>query len=321
MQVYSMDYLTDRLVLLAVENSQLLRDAIYSSLQVATAEFPKLLTLCSVFYWSVLYEKSRNKIDALLKSKMPSVLYRKFNILTQVMRAEPMTVDTFLSAVENLKQLKEKLPMIGVNIDLNTDGLKKRITDQVNMHVDDIVKLLENYMKTIEGYLKIDEYFKKAQEILNPEELSKMRQEAQAQALKSVDSLNPFKRGGTKRKRRRTRRTKRKGGTYSITLQTKNRFNFGLWNLKDSRKYQKLDEKIYYPNPGNRFSLSGQDPKNLSLLGETPQPISWKKRVAKHCLRVGYDDREKCINDNCSPYSMNDPSCNRVIDKTALNEV
>ena len=317
MQAYNMDYMTDTLVLLAVKQSGLLRSAIYTSLQAATIEFPKLLTLCSVFYWSVLYEESRNKIDALLKSKMPSVLYRKFNILTQVMRAEPMTVDTFLSAVENLKQLKEKLPMIGVNIDLNTDGLKKRITDQVNMHVDDIVKLLENYMKTIEGYLKIDEYFKKAQEILNPEELSKMRQEAQAQALNSVAQLNPFKRGGTKRIKKR--RTRRKGGTLNYFSQMKNKMNFKLWNLKNSEEYKILDENLYYPNPANRFSLSGQDPKNLSLLGETPKPISWKKRVAKHCLRVGYDDREKCINDNCSPYSMNDPSCNRVIDAKALN--
>ena len=229
MQAFSMDYVTDNLVSLAVKQSGTLRSVIYASLQAATIEFPKLLTLCSVFYWSVLYEESRNKIDTLLKSKISSALYRKFNILTEVMRAETMTVDAFLLPVENLKQLKEKLPMIGVNIDLNSDGLKKRITDQVNSHVDDIIKLLENYMKTIEGYLKIDEYFEEAKKRLNPEQLSKIRQIAQEEALKSVTQLNPFNRGGTRRKRRKTRR---KGGTLNYLSMVKNKMNFKLWNLK-----------------------------------------------------------------------------------------
>jgi len=309
MQAYNMDYMTDTLVLLAVKQSGLLRSAIYTSLQAATIEFPKLLTLCSVFYWSVLYEDSRNKIDTLLKSKMPSVLYRKFNILTQVMKAEQMTIDTFLSALENLKQLKEKLPMIGVNIDLNTDGLKRRITDQVNMHVDDIIKLLENYMKTIEGYLKIDEYFKKAQEILKPDELSKMRQEAQAQALNSVVSLNLFNRGGTKRKRRRTRR--RKGGeepnqnnmfgkiVAPAAYEAINRANFNYWYGKDTKKYPSYNGKFYYPSAINAYN-----PLNARFRGTDIKPELWVNRVKRHCGKKSeknIQDFRLCVSRKCAP--------------------
>lgn len=133
--------------------------------------------------------------------------------------------------------------------------------------------------------------------------------------------LNKIPSMGGRRTKRNRQKTRRKGGTLNYFSQVKNKINFKLWNLTKNEKYRDFNEKLYYPNPANRLSLSGQDHTNLSLLGEKPQPISWKKRVAKHCLRVGYDDREKCINENCSPYSMNDPSCNRVIDEKALNEV
>jgi len=320
MQVYSMDYLTDRLVLLAVENSKLLRDSIYLTLQAASAEFPKLLTLCSVFYWSVLYEKSRNQIDKFFENKLPGILYRKFKILTVVMSSETMTLDDFLSGLENLKQLNERLAMISVKVDLNADGLKTRLTDQVNAHVDDIIKLLENSMETIEGYLKIDDYLKKAQQLLTPEELSKIRQLAQAEvvnstgeAFKRATQLNPFK-GGTKRKRRKTRRKRTRGGIptmLELALMPKNKGMYELWKRKDPVKYANYDKNLYYPNLLNPLKTN---PFGLPSSAIVTEPITWSDRVKVHCGKKinGSSDMKPCVKEFCNPledYNMKNSSC------------
>ena len=291
MQAYSMNLLPSNpltsLANNAVETAALIALKIpgvstgaYAALQVATAPFPGLLKLSSTFYSKVLNDNSKTQLKEFIeKDELLGPYYKKFIIITLIMEAE--TADPVAFVKQNQDIAKHFLSLVGVTIDDNFDieTLKTRVNEKIG-----------NIIQFIKG-----------------------------QKDKLYELLKKIPMAGGRTKRIKKRKTRRKGGTLNYLSQMKNKMNFKLWNLKNNEKYRDFNENLYYPNPANRFSLSGQDPKNLSLLGETPQPISWKKRVAKHCLRVGYDDREKCINDNCSPYNMNDPSCNRVIDENALN--
>lgn len=163
--------------------------AAYAALQVATAPFPGLLKLSSIFYSKVLNDNSKTQLKEFIeKDKLLGPYYKKFIIITLIMEAE--TGDPVAFVKQNQDIAKHFLSFVGVTIDdkFDIETLKTRVNEKIG-----------NIIQFIEG---------------------------QKDKLYELLEKIPIA-GGRRTKRIKKRRTRRKGGNGEYFALEKNIMKIG----------------------------------------------------------------------------------------------
>lgn len=255
----------------------------YAALQTATAQFPGLLKLSSLFYSKVLNGNSKTQLKELIeKDELLGPYYKKFIIITLIMEAE--TDDPVAFIKQNQDLAKHFLSFVGVTIDdkFDIETLKTRVNEKIG-----------NIIQFIEG-----------------------QKDKLYELLKKIPTVG----GRTKRiKKRRTRR--RKGGEdpnqnnmlgkilAPAAYESINRANFNYWYRKDTKKYPYYNSKFYYPS-----AINGYNPFNSRSSAEI-KPELWTERVRRHCNihRANPSAFATCLAKKCAPGD------GEYIDKSSCN--
>jgi len=107
----------------------------------------KVAQFLSICFTSVFTDESNAKIDTFIENNEPfSQLNEKFKIMKKIMKSETMTLEDFLK--KNRVSIKPWLEK------LHVDSTSSSLRDDINAHVPDILKLLDEHSEEISNFMK-----------------------------------------------------------------------------------------------------------------------------------------------------------------------